>query len=92
MLSFLYTLHIIDIAYTNLLITNQRKIDLIEELKKLAGLSILKNLYNEEEHKYLLEACQKEGLTYEPSPRTCRLLDKVYVYVHCISIVMLNIL
>lgn len=54
-----------------------RRIDMIEELEKMAGLSIPKGLVSEEANIYLIEACEKHGLKCEPPQRTARLLDKL---------------
>ncbi|XP_021730037.1 lysine--tRNA ligase-like [Chenopodium quinoa] len=65
-----------------------RRIDFIKELEKQAGIIIPKDLYSDEAHKCLLEACQKAGVTCEPSLRTARLLDKLadhYLVKNCVN-------
>ncbi|TKY54171.1 Lysine--tRNA ligase [Spatholobus suberectus] len=54
-----------------------RRIDMIEELEKLAGLSIPKDLSSEEANQYLKEACLKYEIKCPPPETTARLLDKL---------------
>lgn len=50
---------------------------MIEELEKMANLSIPKDLAGEEANKYLIEACVKYDVKCPPPQTTTRLLDKV---------------
>ncbi|CAO2838182.1 unnamed protein product [Amaranthus hypochondriacus] len=54
-----------------------RRIDMIEELEKMANLSIPKDLAGEEANKYLIEACAKYDVKCPPPQTTTRLLDKL---------------
>ncbi|KAJ7960325.1 Lysine--tRNA ligase [Quillaja saponaria] len=54
-----------------------RRIDMIEELEKMAGLSIPKNLSSEETNRYLKDACLKYDIKCPPPETTTRLLDKL---------------
>ncbi|XP_054804919.1 lysine--tRNA ligase, cytoplasmic [Prosopis cineraria] len=54
-----------------------RRIDMIEELEKMAGLSIPKDLSSEEANKYLRDACLKFEIKCPPPETTARLLDKL---------------
>ncbi|KAJ7964773.1 Lysine--tRNA ligase [Quillaja saponaria] len=54
-----------------------RRIDMIEELEKMAGLSIPKNLSGEEANSYLKNACLKYDIKCPPPETTARLLDKL---------------
>ncbi|XP_057543621.1 lysine--tRNA ligase, cytoplasmic-like isoform X2 [Amaranthus tricolor] len=54
-----------------------RRIDMIEELEKMANLSIPKDLAGEEANKYLIEACVKYDVKCPPPQTTTRLLDKL---------------
>ncbi|XP_028781209.1 lysine--tRNA ligase, cytoplasmic [Neltuma alba] len=54
-----------------------RRIDMIEELEKMAGLSIPKDLSSEEANKYLKDACLKFDIKCPPPETTARLLDKL---------------
>ncbi|GFP84678.1 lysine--tRNA ligase [Phtheirospermum japonicum] len=54
-----------------------RRIDMIEELEKLANLSIPKDLSSEEANKYLVDACAKFEIKCPPPQTTTRLLDKL---------------
>lgn len=54
-----------------------RKIDMVEELEKVAGLNIPKDFSSEEANKYLVEACAKFDVKCPPPQTTARLLDKV---------------
>ncbi|XP_028751331.1 lysine--tRNA ligase, cytoplasmic-like, partial [Neltuma alba] len=53
------------------------RIDKIEELEKMAGLSIPKDLSSEEANKYLKDACLKFDIKCPPPETTARLLDKL---------------
>ncbi|KAG9156355.1 hypothetical protein Leryth_009221 [Lithospermum erythrorhizon] len=54
-----------------------RRIDMIEELEKIANLSIPKDIASEEANKYLAEACAKFEIRCPPPLTTTRLLDKL---------------
>ncbi|XP_043695520.1 lysine--tRNA ligase, cytoplasmic isoform X2 [Telopea speciosissima] len=54
-----------------------RRIDMIEELEKMANLSIPKDLSSEETNKYLLDVCTKFDVKCAPPQTTTRLLDKL---------------
>lgn len=50
---------------------------MIEELEKVANLSIPKDLASDEANKYLVDACAKFEIRCAPPQTTARLLDKV---------------
>ncbi|KAK6134098.1 hypothetical protein DH2020_032156 [Rehmannia glutinosa] len=54
-----------------------RRIDMIDELEKVANLSIPKDLSSEEANKYLVDACLKFAIKCPPPQTTTRLLDKL---------------
>ncbi|CAA3019466.1 lysine--tRNA ligase-like [Olea europaea subsp. europaea] len=54
-----------------------RRIDMVEELEKMADLSIPKDLSSEETNKYLADACAKFDIKCSPPQTTARLLDKL---------------
>ncbi|AES92283.2 lysine-tRNA ligase [Medicago truncatula] len=54
-----------------------RRIDMIEELESMAGLSITKDLASEEANEYLKNACLKYDIKCAPPQTTARLLDKL---------------
>ncbi|KAL9237509.1 hypothetical protein vseg_012047 [Gypsophila vaccaria] len=54
-----------------------RRIDMIEELEKMANLNIPKDLASEETVKYLIDACAKYDVKCPPPQTTTRLLDKL---------------
>ncbi|KAM7461572.1 hypothetical protein LguiA_029693 [Lonicera macranthoides] len=54
-----------------------RRIDMIEDLEKMANLSIPKDLASEEARKYLADACTKFDIKCPPPQTTARLLDKL---------------
>ncbi|TMW80351.1 hypothetical protein EJD97_021058 [Solanum chilense] len=54
-----------------------RRIDMVEELEKIAKLNIPKDLSSDETNKYLIDACAKFEIRCAPSLSTTRLLDKV---------------
>ena len=54
-----------------------RRIDMIEGLEKMAGLTIPKDLASQEANQYLKEACLKYDIKCPPPETTARLLDKV---------------
>lgn len=54
-----------------------RRIDMIEELEKIANLSIPKDLASDEANKYLANACLKFDVKCPPPQTTTRLLDKL---------------
>ncbi|KAJ1433468.1 OB-fold nucleic acid binding domain, AA-tRNA synthetase-type [Sesbania bispinosa] len=56
-----------------------RRIDMIEELEKMAGLSIPKDLSSEEANQYLKNACLKYDIKCPPPETTARMLDKVHI-------------
>ncbi|XP_027074612.1 lysine--tRNA ligase-like isoform X1 [Coffea arabica] len=54
-----------------------RRIDMIDELEKMANLNIPKDLSSVEANKYLLDACAKFDIKCPPPQTTARLLDKL---------------
>lgn len=54
-----------------------RRIDMIEDMEKMAGLNIPKDLASDEANKYLAEACTKFEIKCAPPLTTARLLDKL---------------
>ncbi|PKU78612.1 lysine--tRNA ligase [Dendrobium catenatum] len=54
-----------------------RRIDMIEELERMANLDIPKDLSSEAANKYLVDACAKFNVACPPPLTTSRLLDKV---------------
>uniref|UniRef100_A0A7N0RB57 Lysine--tRNA ligase n=1 Tax=Kalanchoe fedtschenkoi TaxID=63787 RepID=A0A7N0RB57_KALFE len=54
-----------------------RRIDMIEELEKMADLKIPKDLASDEATKYLTDACAKFDIKCPPPLTTARLLDKL---------------
>ncbi|GAB4850813.1 hypothetical protein Ancab_030113 [Ancistrocladus abbreviatus] len=54
-----------------------RRIDMIEELEKMANLDIPKDLYSNEANKYLADACAKYDVKCPAPQTTTRLLDKL---------------
>lgn len=54
---------------------------MIEELEKMANLSIPKDLSSEEANKYLVDACTKFDVKCPPPQTTARLLDKVSIVI-----------
>ncbi|XP_030944089.1 lysine--tRNA ligase, cytoplasmic-like isoform X2 [Quercus lobata] len=54
-----------------------RRIDMIEELEKMANLSIPKDFSSDEANKYLKDACTKYEIKCTPPETTARLLDKL---------------
>ncbi|KAL5571185.1 hypothetical protein UlMin_020782 [Ulmus minor] len=54
-----------------------RRIDMIEELEKMANLNIPKDLSSDEANKYMREACIKYEIKCPPPEITTRLLDKL---------------
>ncbi|KAM7477640.1 hypothetical protein LguiA_025853 [Lonicera macranthoides] len=54
-----------------------RRIDMIEDLEKMANLSIPKDLASEEARKYLADACTKFDIKCPPPQTVARLLDKL---------------
>ncbi|KAG5563653.1 hypothetical protein RHGRI_000001 [Rhododendron griersonianum] len=54
-----------------------RRIDMIEELEKMANLNIPKNLSSDEANVYLADACKKYDIKCPPPQTTTRLLDKL---------------
>ncbi|KAK6132031.1 hypothetical protein DH2020_034224 [Rehmannia glutinosa] len=54
-----------------------RRIDMIDELEKVANLNIPKDLSSEEANKYLVDACLKFDIKCPPPQTTTRLLDKL---------------
>jgi len=55
---------------------------MIDELEKMANLSIPKDLGSEEANKYLIDACAKYDVKCPPPQTTARLLDKVNCCCH----------
>ncbi|KAL7224804.1 hypothetical protein ACSBR1_026146 [Camellia fascicularis] len=54
-----------------------RRIDMIEELEKMANLSIPKDISSLEANKYLSDACMKFDVKCPPPQTTARMLDKL---------------
>nr|XP_009774900.1 PREDICTED: lysine--tRNA ligase [Nicotiana sylvestris] len=54
-----------------------RRIDMVEELEKVANLNIPKDLSSVEANKYLIDACAKLEIKCPPPQTTARLLDKL---------------
>ncbi|KAF8042576.1 hypothetical protein BT93_A1036 [Corymbia citriodora subsp. variegata] len=54
-----------------------RRIDMIEELEKMANLDIPKDLSSVEANKYLVDACARFDVKCAPPQTTARLLDKL---------------
>ncbi|EEF31486.1 lysine--tRNA ligase, cytoplasmic [Ricinus communis] len=54
-----------------------RRIDMIEELEKMANLNIPKDLTSDEANKYLVAACERFEVKCPPPQTTARLLDKL---------------
>ncbi|XP_009611651.1 lysine--tRNA ligase, cytoplasmic-like [Nicotiana tomentosiformis] len=54
-----------------------RRIDMVEELEKVANLNIPKDLSSDEANKYLIDACAKFEIECPPPQTTARLLDKL---------------
>ncbi|XP_004241405.1 lysine--tRNA ligase isoform X2 [Solanum lycopersicum] len=54
-----------------------RRIDMVEELEKIANLNIPKDLSSDETNKYLIDACAKFEIRCPPPLTTTRLLDKL---------------
>nr|XP_043615633.1 lysine--tRNA ligase-like [Erigeron canadensis] len=54
-----------------------RRISMIEELEKVANLSIPKDLKSEEARQYLADACNKFDINCSPPQTTTRLLEKL---------------
>jgi lysyl-tRNA synthetase class 2 len=54
-----------------------RRIDMIEELEKMANLNIPKDFTSEETRKYLVDACTKFDIKCAPPQTVARLLDKL---------------
>uniref|UniRef100_A0A3Q7I301 Uncharacterized protein n=1 Tax=Solanum lycopersicum TaxID=4081 RepID=A0A3Q7I301_SOLLC len=52
-----------------------RRIDMVEELEKIANLNILKDLSSDDTNKYLIDACAKFEIRCALSLTTTRLLD-----------------
>lgn len=54
-----------------------RRLDMVEELEKMANLNIPKDFSSDEAKKYLVDACAKFEIKCPPPQTTARLLDKV---------------
>lgn len=54
-----------------------RRIDMMQELKSVAGLDIPVDLPSDEANQYLAAVCAKYGIKCSPPQTTARLLDKV---------------
>ncbi|XP_062163871.1 lysine--tRNA ligase, cytoplasmic isoform X2 [Alnus glutinosa] len=54
-----------------------RRIDMIEELEKMANLNIPKDISSDDANKYLKDACMKYEIKCPPPETTARLLDKL---------------
>ncbi|CAN4099117.1 unnamed protein product [Withania somnifera] len=53
------------------------RVDMVEELEKVANLNIPKDLSSDETNKYLVDACAKFEIRCPPPQTTARLLDKL---------------
>ncbi|XP_010276284.1 PREDICTED: lysine--tRNA ligase [Nelumbo nucifera] len=65
-----------------------RRIDMIDELEKIANLSIPKDISSDLANKYLLDACNKFDIKCPPPQTTARLLDKLvghFLEVTCVN-------
>lgn len=65
---------------------------MIEDLEKMAGLNIPKDLSSEEANQYLRDACLKHEIKCPPPETTARLLDKVISFLPLLSIIFFNFL
>ncbi|MBA0711120.1 hypothetical protein Golax_010342, partial [Gossypium laxum] len=54
-----------------------RRLDMVEELEKMANLNIPKDFSSDEANKYLVDACAKFEIKCPPPQTTARLLDKL---------------
>ncbi|CAA0809031.1 Lysine--tRNA ligase [Striga hermonthica] len=54
-----------------------RRIDMIDELERVANLNIPKDISNDEANKYLVDACARFEVKCPPPQTTARLLDKL---------------
>ncbi|XP_039066838.1 lysine--tRNA ligase, cytoplasmic-like isoform X1 [Hibiscus syriacus] len=54
-----------------------RRLDMVEELEKMANLNIPKDFSSDEANKYLADACAKFEIKCPPPQTTARLLDKL---------------
>lgn len=54
---------------------------MIEDLEKVAGLNIPKDLASEEANRYLADACTRFEIKCPPPQTTARLLDKVNAFI-----------
>ncbi|MFQ6667346.1 hypothetical protein Gotur_033402 [Gossypium turneri] len=54
-----------------------RRLDMVEELEKMANLNIPKDFSSDETNKYLADACAKLEIKCPPPQTTARLLDKL---------------
>lgn len=52
---------------------------MIEDLEKMAGINIPKDLSSDEANKYLAEACAKFEIKCPPPLTTARMLDKIII-------------
>uniref|UniRef100_A0A3Q7JWB6 Aminoacyl-tRNA synthetase class II (D/K/N) domain-containing protein n=1 Tax=Solanum lycopersicum TaxID=4081 RepID=A0A3Q7JWB6_SOLLC len=57
-----------------------RRIDMVEELEKIANLNILKDLSSDDTNKYLIDACAKFEIRCALSLTTTRLLNKQWYH------------
>lgn len=60
---------------------------MIDELEKMAGLSIPKDLSSEEANQYLKDVCLKYEIKCPPPETTARLLDKVISFLFSLSLI-----
>ncbi|PPR86325.1 hypothetical protein GOBAR_AA34366 [Gossypium barbadense] len=66
------------VTVANKFATNfHRRLDMVEELEKMANLNIPKDFSSDEANKYLVDACAKFEIKCPPPQTTARLLDKV---------------
>jgi hypothetical protein len=62
----------------SLILCYYRRIDIMQELKSVAGLEIPVDLSSDEANEYLSATCVKYGVKCSPPQTTARLLDKVF--------------
>lgn len=63
-----------------------RRLDMVEELEKMANLNIPKDFSGDEANKYLVDACAKFEIKCPPPQTTARLLDKVCLWCFPLSL------
>ena len=75
-------------TFANKVVTIYRRLDMVEELEKMANLNIPKDFSSDEANKYLVDTCAKLEIKCPPPHTAARLLDKVCL---CLSPFSLNI-